>query len=186
MFQAAVGGARARRAFVADHLKARRGDRVLDIGCGPSDILEDLGDVDYVGIDLSPDYIEAARARYGGRGTFRVGSAEELKGDPDGPFDIAMAVGLLHHLDDKVVAGLFETVSSLLKDGGRFVTVDPTFAEGQSPLARRIIQSDRGRNVRTEEELRRIAEPRFSTVVSVVRHDLLRIPYSHVVLDCRR
>ncbi|MCC7110999.1 MAG: class I SAM-dependent methyltransferase, partial [Deltaproteobacteria bacterium] len=58
------------RRWVDELLRPRAGQRVLDIGCGPADLLRFLPNVDYVGFDSSADYIEAARARFGARGRF--------------------------------------------------------------------------------------------------------------------
>ncbi|MCU0242256.1 MAG: hypothetical protein MUF51_07515, partial [Vicinamibacteria bacterium] len=56
-----------RQVYVNDWLKARDGDRILDIGCGPGDILSYLPKVTYVGFDINPENILAAEARFGDR-----------------------------------------------------------------------------------------------------------------------
>ena len=60
LFQGAVIGD-FRRRDAREFARPRPGDKVLDIGCGPGDILEVLSDVEYVGLDLSPEYIESAK-----------------------------------------------------------------------------------------------------------------------------
>jgi len=186
LFQSLVGADRARTIFVREHLKPVAGSRILDIGCGTGEILDYLPAVDYVGIDLSSAYIQSAKARYGDRGEFRACSAEQLENEHAGKFDLVMAIGVLHHLDDRVVEQLFKTVYSLLNVGGRLVTLDPVFDDRQSAIARYIIRSDRGQNVRTESALHQLAETRFSQVKSQVRSDMVRIPYTHVILECVR
>jgi len=84
-----------------EFLKIGPGQRVLDIGCGTANILAYLPpDVDYHGYDLNPDYVATARARYGSRGTFEVRavSPEAVPGSQQ--FDVVLAIGVLHHLDD--------------------------------------------------------------------------------------
>ena len=56
-FSRAIRG-RAWETYLAEYVKPVRGEKVLDIGCGPADILAQLPDVDYTGLDISPDYIE--------------------------------------------------------------------------------------------------------------------------------
>ena len=54
--------------------------RILDIGCGPGLLLDHLNpDVTYLGVDISPTAIQAARARFGDRPNlhFHVGSFRE-------------------------------------------------------------------------------------------------------------
>jgi SAM-dependent methyltransferase len=86
--------------FVNEYVRAKAGDRVLDFGCGPENILNALPNVDYVGIDSDPRYIESARLLFGARGTFYCHPAEsELPATiSDGQFDIVPAHGLIHHL----------------------------------------------------------------------------------------
>jgi hypothetical protein len=43
---------------------------------------------------------------------------------------------------------------------------------------------DRGEHVRSLEEWPPLVEPVFPLARTHVRHDLLRIPYTHVIMDC--
>jgi SAM-dependent methyltransferase len=184
-FQHAVGAERYRRRVVEEIIRPTAGQRILDIGCGTGEVLRYLPPVEYLGVDLSPHYIQSARDRFGDRGDFFVGRADDLKLPPDRRFELAMAFGLLHHLEDAEVERLFDAVRGLLAPGGRLVTVDCTLIEGQHPLARFVIKRDRGLNVRTIDEILRLAGRHFQTPTASVHTDLLRIPYTHVVLDCR-
>src|SRR4051812_31152886 len=60
----------ARRVLVQEYIKPRPGDRLLDIGCGPASMLPYLEEVQYTGLDLEPNFVEEARAKYGARATF--------------------------------------------------------------------------------------------------------------------
>ena len=95
-------------------------------------------------------------------------------------------IALLHHLDDDTVRRLMETVSGLLKPGGQLFSLENVFVPEQSFLARKIIESDRGQNVRTVEGYLELLRPWFTRVEHEVRHDLLRIPYTHLLTSCYR
>ncbi|HWV86416.1 MAG TPA: class I SAM-dependent methyltransferase [Capillimicrobium sp.] len=184
--QRLLGADASHRRFADEHIRAAAGDRVLDLGCGPGDALRVLPDVDYLGVDLSAEYIESARRRYGERGRFRVADvcADDLAGE--GPFAVILAMGLLHHLDDDGVRRVLSEAAGLLGPDGRFVSIDPARAPGQHAIARWLVSLDRGRHVRSADELGRLAHEAMPDLRVTVRHDLLRVPYTHVVLETVR
>jgi SAM-dependent methyltransferase len=184
LWSRSVGGERARATLVREHARPSPDARVLDLGCGPGELLCHLGDVRYTGVDINPDYIAHARARFGDRAEFYVNDATALD-LPERSFDLVLSVGVLHHLDDAGAMQLLRLAADALAPGGRMVAVDPTFVQKQSPLARFIISRDRGRHVRTPDEYMELAADVFSEVTHVVRGDLLRIPYTHCALECR-
>ena len=100
LFGQLIGGASGRRRFVADHIRPQQGDRILDIGCGPGVLVPYLPKVDYVGFDASEDYIQAAQAQYGDRATFYCNQVSAETITEHSQFDLVLAVGVLHHLDN--------------------------------------------------------------------------------------
>jgi SAM-dependent methyltransferase len=170
--------------FVHEYLRPAAGQRILDIGCGPAAILSHLPDVEYTGVDLSPTYIESARRRYGDRGQFHCRHVYEASLGDLGTFDLVIAHGILHHLDDADALHLFKLAGSALRREGRLVTLDGCFVEGQSPAARRLLAMDRGRFVRDKRGYLQLAQKYFAHVSVDIRHDLIRIPYTHIILQC--
>jgi SAM-dependent methyltransferase len=145
-----------------------------------------LPDVTYVGFDPSAAYVEAAKAKHGALGKFLVGRVGEIPPLDDAPFDAAFAFGVLHHLGDAEASRLFEETHALLSPGGRLATYDGCWVKGQPRLARFLISKDRGRAVRTPEALAALARRVFPDVEVHVRHDLLRVPYTLLILVCRK
>ncbi|WP_342131820.1 class I SAM-dependent methyltransferase [Hydrogenophaga sp. OTU3427] len=191
LFQDLVGANTWRRAVVNRALTpvlkdARRGARVLDIGCGPAEVLSYLPPhVDYVGFDRNPAYIASAQERYRDRQARFV--CDELTVDYDSQesgFDVILALGLLHHLDDATAESLFRAARQRLKPGGFLLTLDPLYAPEQSGVARYIISKDRGTHVRTENGYRGLAGRVFDQVVCQIDHHPLRIPYTGIVMSC--
>ena len=78
--------------------------------------------IDYCGIDISQSYIDEAVKRYGPRGRFLIRSATNDVSDL-GRFDVAITLGVLHHLDDGQVAIALASVRRALNPGGRFVAL---------------------------------------------------------------
>ena len=179
-----LGGRSARKDFVDRYVRAKAGDRILDIGCDPGDIVGFLPEINYVGFDSNAHYIEIAEKRYGGRATFRCENLGHGTIDELGLFDIVLATGVLHHLDDDDAARLLRLARAALKKGGRLITLDACFIEQQSRIARFLISRDRGQNVRTREGYGRLATSVFEQVKVDVRHDLLWVPYTHIILEC--
>ena len=60
LVQRILGGPAVHRYFVESHVRPRAGDRLLEIGCGPAQILERRPQGGYVGVDLSPRCIAMA------------------------------------------------------------------------------------------------------------------------------
>jgi SAM-dependent methyltransferase len=185
LFQGLVGADSLRNTIASDYLLVGAHHRILDIGCGTAEILRFLpSDIEYVGFDASPEYIESARTRFGGRGTFFAKLVTDADLGSLGQFDLVIAMSVLHHLSDAEADHVFSLGARALADGGRMFSNDPCLVPGQSPIARAVIQRDRGRNVRSPDGYRALAEARFTQVTVDVRHDLLHIPYSHALLTC--
>jgi SAM-dependent methyltransferase len=171
--------------LVTEFLKIKSGQRVLDIGCGTADILDQLPhDIEYHGYDVDPAYIAAARKRYGHRGCFEIRSVSSQVAE-GGTFDLVMALGVVHHLGDALAHALFATAAKALRPGGRVITLDGAYVEGQHPIARLLLAFDRGRHVRTPEGYLTIARRHFRDPHATVLHDLIAIPYTHCIVDAR-
>jgi SAM-dependent methyltransferase len=185
-FSGFVGGD-ARGKYARQYIRATPGARILDIGCGPADILEHLpAGVDYTGFDTSLQYIESAKGRFGERGRFLCAEVGARIEDLGRDFDIVLANGVLHHLDDGDAIALFRSALDAMRPGGRLVTLDGCFVPGQSRIARYLLSRDRGAFVRTEAGYLRLATTVFRDVKSSVRHDLMRVPYTHIIMECAR
>jgi SAM-dependent methyltransferase len=182
-YQSLVGAPRCHRRFIADMVRPKAGDRVLDIGCGVGASVRYLpAGIRYVGIDISEAYVARARADYAGRGDFFCVDAGSVTAETLGQFDLAFSFGVLHHLSDEIAARVIELVRKVVRPGGRFVTIDPCYVAGQNAIAKLIIDNDRGEFVRDSDGYRRLMAG-LGDVSATVHHDLLRIPYTQIVMQ---
>jgi SAM-dependent methyltransferase len=186
LFQELMGSSRGRTIFTTQYVRAKTGERVLDVGCGTGEILALLPGVEYFGFDPHAGYIAAAQDRFRDRAgsTFRCATLDGFAVEGLGKFDIVLAIGVLHHLTDQEALQLLDLARAVLRPGGRLVTLDPCFAEGQSPIARYLVSRDRGRHVRTSDAYRKLASAYFPVFAAEVRHDIARFPYTHFVMEC--
>jgi hypothetical protein len=99
---------------------------------------------------------------------------------------VAIAIGLLHHLDDEGARRLIANLHERLAPSGRLITFDCAYWPDQSPAARFLINKDRGQNVRNGDAYRDLAAPLFSHVELIRRDDLLNVPYTHAILECTK
>ena len=187
LFQKLIGADGFYRRIVNDYVAPHQADRILDIGCGPADILLHLPPgVEYYGFDTSATYIATARRRFGARGTFWADRVSRASLARLPKFDVVLASGVLHHLDDDEARDLFALARDALTPGGHLVTCDVCYVDGQSRASRFLASRDRGQNVRHPDGYRRLAETAFDRIRSTVLRGHLRLPYTTTVMECER
>lgn len=180
-----VGGPAWAKVLVNEYIQPPVGARILEIGCGPGTIMRYLPWSEYLGFDLSPQYIALAKKRYP-HGQFVCERVSQFSLQKQQSFDAVLALGIVHHLDDAEATQLFQIAYDALKPSGKLVTADGVWTDGQSSAARWLLARDRGEHVRKEREYVAIASQVFEHVKPSIRHDLLRVPYSHLILECVR
>jgi SAM-dependent methyltransferase len=185
LFFNVIGAPGRSRILVREYIRPKPGDRILEIGCGPGTIVPYLPVSEYVGFDASPEYIEQARNRFPGAKFVCERVSQFTLAERD-YFDIVLALGILHHLEDEEALQLFKIAHAALKPGGKLVTLDGVWTKDQSRASRYIQARDRGQFIREEKAYIRLAEQVFPKIASSIRHDLLRIPYTHLILECTR
>ena len=111
-----------------------RGQRVLDVGCGPgaltAELVNQAGPAAISAVEPSASFVAAARDRLPGV-DIRRSAAEQLP-FPDGAFDAAMAQLVVHFMADPV-AGLRE-MGRVTRPGGVVAACVWDHAGGRGPL----------------------------------------------------
>lgn len=110
---------------------------LLEVGCGAGFTAVYLADCfrEYLGVDYSEELIAYARAHHERPGVgFEAAHINDFR--PDRRFDAALAIGVLHHVDD--LPGVLGRIRGLLKPGGWFLANEPQPANPAIHLARSI------------------------------------------------
>jgi len=96
--------------------------KILDIGCGPGIIIEELlsKNAEIYGIDISKEMINLAKKKFPNV-NFSVGDAENIK-FPNNTFDVVISMGLIEYLKNDIKA-ITESIRVLKKDGILILTV---------------------------------------------------------------
>jgi SAM-dependent methyltransferase len=183
-----LGNTANRRWFINDILALRGGEKVVDVGCGPADILSDLpATVAYVGLDVSEPYIEAARERYGERATFIAGDVDDWAADERvRNADLVFMNGVLHHVDDAEAKRLLVFVHKILGPNGRFIFCEPCYLLWQSRVSAFMMSLDRGQNIRTEQEWKNLVGNLFSKFETNIVTSVNRLGYIWIVGQCSK
>jgi 2-polyprenyl-3-methyl-5-hydroxy-6-metoxy-1,4-benzoquinol methylase len=114
--------------------------RILDLGCGPGNLLaalERAGYTDLSGVDISAEQVAIARRSFPGveqADVFEYLGREEL-----GSFDLITAFDLLEHLTRDEASDFLRLVHGRLRSGGSLVLQLPN---GDSPFAGSVYWSD--------------------------------------------
>ena len=167
--------------LVHEYIKPQNGQSFLDVGCGPAGILDLLPEVSYVGIDQNENYINYATNKYGAKGTFICAGVDQLNDFGLKTFDRIIILGVMHHLDDAQLAKLMMSLKDRLNQGGTLITFDVAYEDKQNLIAKLLAKNDRGRFVRTKEQYLKFIELAFKVEQADLRHDLLRVPYTHLL-----
>jgi|ERR1035438_1222431 ubiquinone/menaquinone biosynthesis C-methylase UbiE len=123
---------------------------IIDVGCSTGTCAKTVIDMKrhrYTGIDISPPYVAAASKRPNG-GRFLRMDAREMS-FPDESFDLAMYVGVLHHMDDETAKACLRETRRVLRRDGHILVAEPVFTPGDW-LSTFFLSRDRGQYIRSE------------------------------------
>src|SRR5260221_46156 len=115
--------------------RPKRGDKILEIGCGDGEFTKRLMKIPskIIATDITPEVIRRAKKKYfkNKNTRFKVDDAEKFS-FKDNSFDILCGISILHHIDyKKAIKECFR----VLKPGGRLYFSEPNYYNPVAYLA---------------------------------------------------
>jgi SAM-dependent methyltransferase len=136
---------------------------LLDVPCGTGTLTDICLPCAYIGIDIDPVRVEAAKAARGTVGEFRVGDAADLD-FPDNSLDRILAAGLFHHVDDETARRIFAEFARTLKPQGHLVVFEAIWPRNRLNIFGIIMRRlDEGKHVRVPEAYQALFTRHFDT-----------------------
>ena len=174
--------------FTSIFYNVKPNSKVIDIGCGPGSMLQRLNpNIDYLGIDVSSQYINTAKKKFGLQARFFCGETNDFITNPNfKDADVIICNCMLHHLNDQEVKDLFSFVKKNIKSNtGRFLSIEPTHLIHEGVVSKWFMNRDRGEYVRTEADWKIILEASNPDAIiqTQVATALALIPYIYILIE---
>ncbi len=132
-----LDGAENYAGWIFDLIRPHLGPTVLEVGAGHGTFTDMLaGEHRVVATELSPRCIEILRDRFAGRPGVEVVAADVSGALSHGPFDAAVLINVLEHIEDDALA--LRELGSALHPGGRLILWVPAFMSLYTDFDRRI------------------------------------------------
>ena len=169
LVQRVAGAKLYRDNMVKNYIKPFDGCKILDIGCGTGEYIDHFyeycKDFEYYGFDGEGDYIEYGKELFKDNPKVhfyhKILTEEGVKEEFNN-FDIVMATGVMHHLDDPIALSLLSLSKLALKPGGRLITYDPGKFDDMSLIEKFFVKYDRGRDIRYQRDQEVLVKQVFS------------------------
>lgn len=148
-YQFLVDGGKERQ--IRRFLKGIPYESVADIGCGTGNWAVTARGP-YLGVDVAPEFVEAAAARYAGDDSKRFVRLDATREDLPDRYDLTQLISVLHHLSDEQTTALLGRIVPKT----RYVFVLDLYPIPWNPIARLLYAADRGDYIREPDEQKRL------------------------------
>lgn len=155
--------------IIKKELEIRDDSAILDGGCGTGYFSLMFPYKGYIGVDFNEDYINFAKKKY--NRNFKRMDAVNLQFD-DNYFDIVFVNGMLHHLQDDILAKVLSEIKRVLKPGGHALIIEVSYVLGEDSKFKRFLRRlDRGKYIKEFNVLRQSIRDYFSIAKAYVNKE---------------
>ena len=183
--QKIMSGTSFRKKIIQTNIK-KRNLNILDIGCGPAEIIDYIPSCKYYGFDIDKRSINYAKKKYNNKNyhffckKFR---SREIRKLPQ--FDFVILFGIMHHLKNSQVNDILKLCKKKMKKNSKLLTEDPIFIKNQNLIAKFLIKNDRGTNVRKQTEYVALLKSHFTKISFKISHQIFS-PYTWFTTICKK
>ena len=175
------------KVFLADNFRkkilqkliTKKNCDVLDIGCGPGNMINYLSYKKYYGFDTDKNYIKYAKNKYVDCiffcEKFTKSSLKKIT-----KVDVIILFGILHHVSDRETLNLINKLKLSLKKNSKIIILDPVYIKKQNKFAKFLIDHDRGGYVRTAKEYINLFKKNKISYTHKIYHQKI-VPYTYIV-----
>ena len=182
-YQRLIGSRPYLKRFKSRFLKIEDGMKILDMGCGTSNILEFINeDVKYYGVDCSQKYIDYSSKNFTKHRFVCQSICKKL--DIDEKFDVVISKGVLAALSDVQLCKMFEVIVSLSNQNTKIILSDMNYKTDACWLQKFLQRNERNKNLRSKEDYIKIISKYFDIDNITELDNIYRIPYSRIVFEC--
>jgi ubiquinone/menaquinone biosynthesis C-methylase UbiE len=155
--------------------------KLLDAPCGTGALYNICMPCSYYGIDIDEDRV-AYCIQHFSAGRFYVANASKTN-FPNAFFDIILAAGLFHHVDDQLAHEILEEFSRVLKISGRIIVVDAIWPRNRFNVVGWIGRKmDQGDFVRHPKEYFDIFNKHFEITNNAFH---MRLGFDYIITELR-
>ena len=185
LVQKIMSGTSFRKKIIKQNIKNNK-FKVLDVGCGPAEILEYMPNIIYHGYDIDSRSINYAKKKYKSSNYHfycKKLTSKEVKKLPK--FDYIILFGILHHLKNIEAIEILKLCKNAMKKKGMLLTEDPILTKNQNFIAKFLVSNDRGLNVRNKKKYLDLVNKFFKRTKTEITNQFF-IPYTWFTMICRK
>lgn len=160
------------------HSGAPRNARVVDLMCGTGYLLGEIRkkrkDLELVGVDIDPRYVDFARAHYS---QIHFEQGDVLQWRPPQPFDVFLCTGALHHIAYDRQEEAVKKMARMIRPEGYGIISDCYIDDYTTELERKLAAAKMGYEYLRETIQNGSTDDVTAVTVDILKNDVMGIEF---------